>query len=188
MDEIAAEAGITKPILYRHFHSKAELYEALAVRYTETIAADLRKTMRRKDHPRTILREAIDSYIRLVERETEIYRFLMQRARLSRLSGGGPVENFMRRLGDEIGLVYGEWLREAGLDSGPAEAWGHGVVGMVSAAVDWWVDRRVLSRRRLVDSLTDLLWAGLSGVSAPVAAPSKPGPEDSNVVSMRRKQ
>src|SRR6266571_848339 len=69
MDEIAAEAGVSKPILYRHFRHKAELYEALAVRYTDEIAADLRKTMRRKDHPRVVLRASIDSYIRLVERK-----------------------------------------------------------------------------------------------------------------------
>jgi AcrR family transcriptional regulator len=185
MEAIAAEAGVTKPILYRQFRNKAALYEALAVRYTEAIATDLRKTMRRKDHPQVILRAAVDAYIRLVERETEIYRFLMQRARLSRLSGDGPVENFMRRLGDEIGLVYGEQLREAGLDSGPAEVWGHGVVGMVSAAVDWWVDRRVVPRPRLVEYLTDLLWDGLSRAGAAPATPITR--VDDNVVPMRGK-
>ena len=28
MDEIAAEAGVTKPVLYRHFTDKADLYLA----------------------------------------------------------------------------------------------------------------------------------------------------------------
>src|SRR5437763_2279579 len=161
MDEIAAEAGVTKPIVYRYFRHKADLYDAIAVRYTESVAADVRKALRRKD-PRESLRAGVDAYIRLVDRDTEIYRFLMQRARLSRVSDDGPVENFMRRLGDEIGLVLGERLRQLGLDSGPAEVWGHAIVGTVSASVDWWVDRRVLPRRRLVQYLTDLLWKGMS--------------------------
>src|SRR5437763_5487164 len=161
MEESAAEAGVTKPILYRHFRHKADLYEAVAARYTQALATELRKPLRRKD-PRESLRAGIDAYIRLVERETEIYRFLMQRARLSRVSEEGPVENFMRRLGDEIGLVLGERLRQAGVDSAPAEVWGHAIVGTVSASVDWWVDRRVLPRRRLVQYLTDLLWKGMS--------------------------
>src|SRR5437763_14978599 len=78
MDEIAAEAGVTKPILYRYFRHKADLYEAVAHRYTQIVAADLRKAMRRKEHPREVLRSAIDSYIRLVEREGQIYRFLIR--------------------------------------------------------------------------------------------------------------
>jgi len=167
MQQIAAEAGVTKPILYRHFRHKADLYEAIAARYTQALAAELRKTLRRKD-PRESLRAGIDAYIRLVERETEIYRFLMERARLSRMSEEGPVENFMRRLGDEIGLVLGERFRQAGVDSAPAQVWGHAIVGTVSASVDWWVDRRILPRRRLVQYLTDLLWKGMSraGVAA----------------------
>ena len=193
MDEIAAEAGVTKPIVYRYFRHKADLYDAIAVRYTESVAADVRKALRRKD-PRESLRAGIDAYIRLVDRDTEIYRFLMQRARLSRVSDDGPVENFMRRLGDEIGLVLGERLRQLGLDSGPAEVWGHAIVGTVSASVDWWVERRVLPRRRLVQYLTDLLWTGMSrGVSLDLdvrTAVSEPEERESgaDVVPLRRRR
>ncbi|MFN2544228.1 MAG: TetR family transcriptional regulator [Actinomycetota bacterium] len=190
MDDIAAEAGVTKPILYRYFRHKADLYDSLAARYLDLVAASLRKPMRRKDHPRAVLRSAIDAYIRLVERDTEIYRFLTRRGRLSGWSGEGPVQDFMRCLGDEIGLVLGERLREAGLDSGPAEVWGHAIVGMISSAVDWWVDRPVLPRARLVGYLTDLLWGGFGGSgrpAVPVASSSDPAPSDV-VVSMRRKR
>src|SRR4051794_16523832 len=100
MDDIAAEAGVTKPILYRYFRHKADLYEAVAAHFTGVLSADLRKAMRRKENPRLALRASIDGFIRLVEREREIYRFLMQRAGLSKWSNEGPVENFMRRLGD----------------------------------------------------------------------------------------
>src|SRR5437879_1681125 len=160
MEEIAAEAGVSKPILYRHFRHKADLYDAVALRYIEAVAANLRKAMRRKDHPRKVLRSAVDAYIRLVERETQIYRFLMSRGRLSDWSGEGPVSDYMRRLGDEIGLLLGEGLRDAGLDSGPAEVWGHGIVGMVSSAADWWVERPVLPRPRLGDPRGGFLLPG----------------------------
>ena len=42
MDEIASEAGITKPVLYRHFGDKDGLYEALTQRYVDELTAVLR--------------------------------------------------------------------------------------------------------------------------------------------------
>src|ERR671939_42161 len=45
MNAIAAEAGITKPILYRHFGDKGGLYRALAVRHTDALLATLRAAL-----------------------------------------------------------------------------------------------------------------------------------------------
>ena len=45
MATIAAEAGITKPILYRHFGDKSGLYAALADRYTGRLLDDLRAAL-----------------------------------------------------------------------------------------------------------------------------------------------
>ena len=42
MDEIASEAGITKPILYRHFGDKDGLHQALAARYVDALMSALR--------------------------------------------------------------------------------------------------------------------------------------------------
>ena len=42
MDEIATEAGISKPILYRHFGDKDGLHRALAERYVEALLSELR--------------------------------------------------------------------------------------------------------------------------------------------------
>jgi AcrR family transcriptional regulator len=166
MERIAAEAGVTKPILYRHFRHRAGLEDAIATRFTDEIGAQVREAMGRGGDARALLERAIDSYVRMVERDTDVYRFLVNRARLA-VSGDGAIEHFMRRLGDDIGLVLGERLRELGLDSGPAEVWGHGIVGMVGASVDRWVERRVLPRERLVAFLSELLWKGLRGATRP---------------------
>ena len=37
MDEIAAEAGVSKPVLYRHFHDKSDLYVAVGEWGTELL-------------------------------------------------------------------------------------------------------------------------------------------------------
>ncbi len=68
----------------------------------------------------------------------------------------------LRRMGEELAQVI-----EERLDLGPgshqlARVWGHGIVGMMHAAGDWWLGERPCSRAELVRSLADLLWGRLA--------------------------
>jgi hypothetical protein len=54
-------------------------------------------------------------------------------------------------------------MRQAGMDSGAAELWGFGIVGLARAAADRWLEQRTMSRAAVVRHLTDLVWPGLSG-------------------------
>jgi AcrR family transcriptional regulator len=166
MEQIAAEARVTKPVVYRFFRDKGDLYQAIAERYLATVGDGIRTALTTTDDPRALLTAGIDAFLTLVEREPEIYRFLMTRAR-EHSPAAGAIENFIHQLGGELGVVLGEQLAAAGLDTGGAEVWGHAIVGMVNAASDWWVDRQVLSRPRLAQYLVDLLWGGFDGMQPP---------------------
>jgi AcrR family transcriptional regulator len=159
MDEIASEAGITKPILYRHFGNKEGLHQALAERYVDALMGELRATDSIRE-PRAHLSARIDAYLSFVEREPEQYRFLLGAAEEPGTSA--LVAEFRRRLAAECALATAESLRRAGLDPEMAEPWAHGMVGMVRAAGIWWLDTRALPRSVLVESLTSLLWDGVS--------------------------
>jgi AcrR family transcriptional regulator len=164
MDEIASEAGITKPILYRHFGNKDGLHRALAERYVDALMGDLRATDAVRE-PRAHLSARIDAYLSFVEREPEQYRFLLGAAEEPGTSG--LVAEFRRRLAAECALATAESLRRAGLDPELAEPWAHGMVGMVRSAGIWWLDTRSVPRAALVESLTSLLWDGVSRLRAP---------------------
>src|SRR3954471_24823067 len=69
MEAIAAEAGITKPILYRHFGDKDDLYSALAERYLEELYRESNHVMLTAKHPHRRLGDGIDAFLRAVERE-----------------------------------------------------------------------------------------------------------------------
>jgi AcrR family transcriptional regulator len=171
MDEIAAEAGISKPILYRHFGDKDGLYRALAEWYVEELMGVLRDA-RMVGSTRTRIAAGIDAYLSFIERDPERYRFLLGAAEQPRTST--LVAEFRRRLADECAFVTAERLRGAGVDPELAEPWAHGVVGMVRSVGIWWLESRSLPRARLVDHLTDLLWEGLSGLRARARASRKP--------------
>src|SRR5918999_1941878 len=56
MDDVAAEAGVSRVVLYRYFGDKRGLYQAVAERYVAELMAELRKALRRTSDPRRRLR------------------------------------------------------------------------------------------------------------------------------------
>ena len=162
MNDIAREAGITKPILYKHFGDKGGLYQALAERYVRSLMEQLRGALAAETDPQTRLRRTIDSYLSFVATEREIYSFLMHRAVTERPEAQATVADFIRQLAAELATILGQELRRMGLDSGGAEPWAHGIVGMVQLAGDRWLEHPSMSREDLAGYLEALLWNGLS--------------------------
>src|SRR6058998_3022185 len=80
MNLIAAEAGITKPILYRHFGDKGGLYRALAERHTEALLDSLRAALDASTDRRDRVETTLDTYLAAIEARPQVYRFLMHPA------------------------------------------------------------------------------------------------------------
>ncbi|MFR9676440.1 TetR family transcriptional regulator [Streptomyces sp. TR02-1] len=167
MNAIAAEAGITKPILYRHFGDKGGLYRALATRHTDALLDALRAALDAPAERRERVAATLDTYLAAIEARPQVYRFLMHPA-----EGGTTGERsfdigrhsapLLRRLGEELAEVIAERVDLGPGGAGTARVWGHGIVGMMHAAGDWWLGERPCSRPELVRDLTDLLWGRLA--------------------------
>ncbi len=157
MAAIAAEAGITKPVLYRHFGDKGGLYAALAERSTGRLLAHLQAALSAGRSPRERVALTIDAYLSTIEAEPLLYRFLVHSTEAS--AAQGEVRSFLRRLSD---LLADGIAAEVGVPAGAvrARAWAHGVVGMVQAAGDWWLEERPCERAELTEELTRLLFDG----------------------------
>ncbi|MFF2522918.1 TetR family transcriptional regulator [Streptomyces liangshanensis] len=167
MNAIAAEAGITKPILYRHFGDKGGLYKALAKRHTDALLDALRAALDAPAERRQRVEATLDTYLAAIEARPQVYRFLMHPAEDSQppeqgFDVGRHSVPLLRRLGEELAKVI-----EDRVDLGPdsqqlARVWGHGIVGMMHGAGDWWLGERPCPREQLVRSLADLLWGRLA--------------------------
>ena len=162
MERIAATAGVTKPILYRHFRDRTDLCRALGERYTEHARLALSAALAPAS-PRDRLAATIDTYLAILEGEPEAYRFVARGAADERSS-------LVRRLANEWTGVLRAELARAGGSPRVADAWAHGIVGMLDLVGDWWIDTKTIPRHELVEQLTALLWNGLSSVTRP---PSK---------------
>ena len=170
MDEIAAEAGTSKTAVYRHFSDRTDLHAAVCGRVAEQLLPELRAAMESSDHPREMVSAAINAYLAFLEADPEVYRFVVHGHGGHLEARADPINGLSDLVGDQAAALMAVALEQAGRDPGAAGAWGHGVVGLVRAAADWWLrSERPLPRTDLAAHLTDLAWTGLSGVvtSAP---------------------
>src|SRR3954452_11463256 len=166
MNLIAAEAGTTKPILYRHFGDKGGLYRALAARYTEDLLSRLRTALVTRGGLAARTRATIDAYLSAVGEQPQVYRFLMERAAVEEPGVRGEVQGFVRRFGDELAAGIQSEPALADVDAERALVWAHGIAGMVQAAGDWWLDHPEVPRENVVDELTALLFGAFAGIGS----------------------
>ncbi|ROO88252.1 TetR family transcriptional regulator [Actinocorallia herbida] len=164
MAAIAAEAGVSKPILYRHFGDKSGLLQTLAERHSRVLIEAIRAAMRKDAGMRERVHDGIDTYLAMISANLYFYRFLMHRARAEDTATHSVMSTVMQSLGREIAEIL---LTEAGLTDEPrAQVWGHAIVGMVQNAGDWWLDRPEVPRAVVVAALTDLVLSGLPAAAS----------------------
>jgi AcrR family transcriptional regulator len=162
MNVIAAEAGITKPILYRHFGDKGGLYRALAARHIEELLGRLRAALVTRGGLAARTRATVDAYFASIESQPQVYRFLMHRAAVEDPGVRGDVESFVRRFGDELAIGIRNEPALGDIDPLRATVWAHGIAGMVQATGDWWLDHPEISREAVVAEVAELLVAGFN--------------------------
>ena len=163
--EIAAVAGITKPVLYRHFADRADLQRAVGQEAVALLMSRMAPALAVEGDPASTIHGIVDAFLAGIEAEPELWRFVVHHP----IGRAEVVEDAREQIARLVATLIGDRLREDGLDSGGAEVWAHGLVGMVQSAGDWWLERRTMSRSALTGYLTTIIWSGLSGVLAPAA-------------------
>jgi AcrR family transcriptional regulator len=168
MNAIAAEAGITKPILYRHFGDRHGLIRALTERHTAGLLAAIRAALAEPLERRDLVEKVLDTYLAGIEARPQIYRLLTHPEPGDPSGIGSALAPALQQIADEITkAVQGQ------VDLGAerellSEAWGRAISGMVLAAGDWWLEQKPCPRARMVQALADLL----ANLPLPLAAPS----------------
>lgn len=173
MEDIATEAGVSKPILYRHFLDKGDLYMAVSETATGQLRAVLLAGLDAELDPRTLLRAVIESYLTFIEQEPDLYRFVVRRSFTDRPLPRDPVQTNAALISGALATIFTDKLRSLGLDPGGAQTWAHAGVGMVQAAGDWWLQDRTLTREQLRDYLLMMAWGSLDAIVQAGGSPAR---------------
>lgn len=162
MDEIAAEIGVSKTVLYRYFVDKNDLTTAVMMRFTQTtlipnMAAALSSNLDGFD----LAREIIRVYVETVAAEPEPYRFVMANSSASKSKVIADSERIIARM---LAVMMRRQAQEAGMDTGGVEPWAYLIVGGVQLATHSWMSDPRMTADELIDYLTMLSWSALCGI------------------------
>jgi AcrR family transcriptional regulator len=162
MDEIAAEIGVSKTVLYRYFVDKNDLTTAVMMRFAQTtlipnMAAALSSNLDGFD----LTREIIRVYVETVAAEPEPYRFVMANSSASKSK---VIADSERIIAGMLAVMLRRRMQEAGMDTGGVQPWAYMIVAGVQLATHSWMSNPRMSSDELIDYLTMLCWNALCGI------------------------
>lgn len=162
--EIAAEAGVAKPRLYRHFEDKADLLNAVQEYLSQRLWQRLSAALDPTDAPTHLVKASLDAFLGVVDEHPQAFRLLLHpSARMSRSTAEQVFEDG-RRIGDVLSALIAGQLRTLGADADGAEPLGHALAGAVGAATHWWLEHRSISKDALIDHLSTVILGALEAI------------------------
>ena len=185
MEEIAADAGTSKSIVYRYFTDKTGLQIAVAEAVVLQIQGALEGVLRVAPTPREGLRAMVAVYLEMIESSPNVYAFV---TRNGSVESGGPLGHFLDSVTALVAAPFARGLTEEhnGRARRPeaseadddllaarvslAESWAAGAVGFVRGSGEWWLAHRddpgAADREEITAHVAAWLWAGPVGLLA----------------------
>jgi AcrR family transcriptional regulator len=159
IEEIAAQAGVSKPVVYEHFGGKEGLYAVVVDREVERLLT-MATTLLGGDHSREKFEAAAVTLLRYIDDNADGFRILVRDSNPG--SGTGTYGTLLSDIAGQVEYILADFLSSRGHDPKLAPMYAQMVVGMVAFTGQWWLDARKPKLEEVAANLIDLVWNGLS--------------------------
>lgn len=161
VEEIAAHAKVSKPIVYEHFGGKEGLYAVIVDREMSALTAALTQSLADPEaHPRQIVERAALALLTYIEQNAEGFQVLVRDSPTTDPSG-----SFSSLLGDislRVEDLLSATFKRQKLSAKGVPYYAQMLVGMTVFTGQYWADRPKVSKEQLAAYIVDLAWHGLS--------------------------
>jgi AcrR family transcriptional regulator len=157
VEEIAAAAEVSKPVVYEHFGGKEGLYAVVVDREMQTLLQVITDALT-GDHPRLLLEQAGMALFDYIDGDTDGFRILVRDSPV-------PTGNFASLIVEIAGQVEHLMARQfkaRGYNTKFAPMYSQMLVGMVALTGQWWLDVRKPDKDEVVAHLVNLTYNGFS--------------------------
>ena len=164
VEEIAAKAGVSKPVVYEHFGGKEGLYAVVVDREVERLLTSMTDALTATERSRELLEQAALALLDYIESSSDGFRILVRDSPVG--SSTGTFATIMSDIGTQVEHILAAWWRDRGFDERNAPIYAQMLVGMVALTGQWWLDARRPKKTEVAAHLVNLAWNGLSGLEA----------------------
>ena len=163
VEEIAARAGVSKPVVYEHFGGKEGLYAVVVDREMRQLL-DMVTGALTAGHPRELLEQAAFALLDYIETYTDGFRILVRDSPVAQSTGtfASLISDIATQVEDILGLEF----KARGFDPKLAPLYAQALVGMVALTGQWWLDVRKPKKAEVAAHLVNLAWHGLENLES----------------------
>ncbi len=171
VEEIAAHAEVSKPVVYEHFGGKEGLYAVVVDREVRTLESSIQTALATPNaNYREIIERGTLALLDYIDARPDGFRIIardssMAASKTSSTTQESPtfasiLSDITARVADILVLP----LTRRGYPPELGAVFAQGLVGMVASAGQSWVDLREPPKEELAAQLVNLIWNGLSGL------------------------
>jgi AcrR family transcriptional regulator len=161
IEEIAAKAGVSKPVVYEHFGSKDGLYAVIVDREMNVLLAMVSDSLT-ADRPRDLLEQAATALFNYIESRENGFRILVRDSPVAQNTGN--FASLLRDVASQVEALLGKEFDRSGFPSKLAPMYAHMLVGMVALTGQWWLDVRKPKKDEVIAHVVNLAWNGIVGL------------------------
>ncbi|GAA1777444.1 TetR/AcrR family transcriptional regulator [Nostocoides vanveenii] len=173
VEEIAATAKVSKPVVYEHFGGKEGLYAVVVDREIADLTARITDTLTAPASPRVLIEQAAMALLTYIEDEPDGFRILVRDSPPGQQTGS--FASLMSDVASQVEYIMVAQFKHRKLDPKAAPMYAQMLVGMVALTGQWWMDsNRKFGRSDVAAHLVNLAWNGLAGLEQ---SPVLRGPE-----------
>ncbi len=159
IEEIAAQAGVSKPVVYEHFGGKEGLYAVVVDREVDRFLTMATRLLEGED-TREKFEAAAIALLRYIEENTDGFRILVRDSPPG--SGSGTFASLISDIASQVEYILADVLKARGYDPKHAPMYAQMLVGMVAFTGQWWLDARKPKLEEVAAHLVNMAWNGLS--------------------------
>jgi AcrR family transcriptional regulator len=159
IEEIAAQAGVSKPVVYEHFGSKEGLYAVVVDREMDRFLTMANRLLEGED-TRAKFEAAAIGLLRYIDENTDGFRILVRDSPPAG-SDTGNFGSLIAEIAGQVEYTLRDALAARGYDPRHAPMYAQMLVGMVTFTGQWWLDARKPKLEEVAAHLVNLAWNGL---------------------------
>jgi AcrR family transcriptional regulator len=163
VEEIAARAEVSKPVVYEHFGGKEGLYAVVVDREVRSLLDTVTASLT-AGRAHELVEQAALALLDYIENSSDGFRILVRDSPVG--SSSGSFISILSDVGTRVEHILAEEFKRRGLDPKFAPMYAQMLVGMVALTGQWWLDVRRPKKPDVAAHLVNLAWNGLSQLDA----------------------